>query len=157
MGSARSSTDRASDYGSEGWRFESFRAHSVKPQLERLKANLTGVSCIAKLRFRGRNDVDPARGPAGSTCVQGFGVGGLMPCYWVSNLTSAKESRACIFYCARLAAACMTASSGPRRKKWNHSAARAAGMTTKNTRHSPSEGAVVAVSISAKNPMICPT
>ena len=29
MERARSSTDRASDYGSEGWRFESFRAHSV--------------------------------------------------------------------------------------------------------------------------------
>jgi hypothetical protein len=27
---ARSSTDRASDYGSEGWGFESLRAHSVE-------------------------------------------------------------------------------------------------------------------------------
>ena len=31
MESARSSTDRASDYGSEGWRFESFRAHRKIP------------------------------------------------------------------------------------------------------------------------------
>ena len=29
---ARSSTDRASDYGSEGWGFESLRAHKGKPQ-----------------------------------------------------------------------------------------------------------------------------
>src|SRR5699024_414114 len=28
---ARSSTDRASDYGSEGWGFESLRAHELKP------------------------------------------------------------------------------------------------------------------------------
>ena len=30
---ARSSTDRASDYGSEGWGFESLRAHKGKPRL----------------------------------------------------------------------------------------------------------------------------
>ena len=29
---ARGSTDRASDYGSEGWGFESLRAHQIKPQ-----------------------------------------------------------------------------------------------------------------------------
>ena len=31
-GRARSSTDRASDYGSEGWGFESLRAHKLEPR-----------------------------------------------------------------------------------------------------------------------------
>ena len=54
---------------------------------------------------------------------------------------------------ARLAAACSAASSGPRRKKWNHIAAKTIGMTMKNTRHSTKEGAVVVVNISTRKPM----
>ena len=43
--SARSSTDRASDFGSEGWGFESLRAH-VSSSLEIARSNLTSVSVL---------------------------------------------------------------------------------------------------------------
>ena len=43
--SARSSTDRASDFGSEGWGFESLRAH-VSGSLEIARSNLTSVSVL---------------------------------------------------------------------------------------------------------------
>ncbi len=42
---ARSSTDRASDFGSEGWGFESLRAH-VSNSLEIARSNLTSVSVL---------------------------------------------------------------------------------------------------------------
>ena len=44
---ARSSTDRASDYGSEGWGFESLRAHPLR------MTALVGAGVLAPLVYSG--------------------------------------------------------------------------------------------------------